>query len=73
MNIDGTGFNTWKECHKTEFVWNHTSTDHKEGEQLEDQRKSGETSSKSGDENRSKGPIIDVYDDDYYYLYITTR
>ena len=30
MNTDGTGFHTCKECHKTEFLWNHTTTDHKE-------------------------------------------
>ena len=44
MNIDGTGFNTCKECHKTESLWNHTTTDDKEGEQLENQRNPGETS-----------------------------
>ena len=38
MNTDGTGFNICKECHKSESLWNHTATDHKEGEQLEDQR-----------------------------------
>ena len=26
---DGTGFNTCKECHKTESLWNHTTTDRK--------------------------------------------
>jgi len=44
MNTDGTGFNTCKECHKTESLWNHTTTDHKEGEQLEDWRNVGESS-----------------------------
>jgi len=38
MNTDGTGFYICKECHKTEPVCNHTTTDHKEGEQLEDRR-----------------------------------
>jgi len=42
MNADGTGFNTCKECH-------HTTTDHKEGEQLEDQRNVGESSCNFGD------------------------
>jgi len=44
-----TGFNTCKECHKTESLWNHTTTDHKEGEQLEDQRNVGESSCNFGD------------------------
>jgi len=43
VNTDGTVFNTCKECHKTESLWNHTTTEHKEGEQLEDQRNVGET------------------------------
>jgi len=41
MNKDGTGFHTCKERHKTESLSNHTTTDHKEGEQLEDQRSVG--------------------------------
>ena len=49
MNTDGTGFNTCKECHKTESLWNHTTTEHKEGEQLEDRRNVGESSCKFGD------------------------
>ena len=49
MNTDGTGFYTCKECHKTEYLWNHTATDRKEGEQLEDQRSVGASSCKSGD------------------------
>ena len=49
MNTDGTGFSTCKECHKTESLWNHTTTDHKEGEQLEDQRNVGESSCNFGD------------------------
>ena len=49
MNTDGTGFNTCKECHKTESLWNHTTTDHKEGEQLEDRRNVGESSCNFGD------------------------
>jgi len=49
MNTDGTGFHTYKECHKTEYLWNHTTTDHKEGEQLEDRRSVGASSCNSGD------------------------
>ena len=49
MNTDGTGFNTRKECHKTESLWNRTTTDHKEGEQLEDRRNVGESSCNFGD------------------------
>ena len=49
MNADGTGFNTCKECHKTESLWNHTTTDHKEREQLEDRRNVGESSCNFGD------------------------
>ena len=49
MNTDGTGFSTCKECHKTESFWNQTTTDHKEGEQLEDRRNVGESSCNFGD------------------------
>ena len=49
MNTDGTGFHTCKECHKTESLWYHTTTDHKEGEQLEDRRSVGASSCNSGD------------------------
>jgi len=49
MNTDGTGFHTCKECHKTETFWNHTTTDHKEGEQLEDRRSVGARRCNSGD------------------------
>jgi len=63
MNTDWTGIYTCKECHKTESRWNHT-TDHKEGEQLEDQRNDGENSCNSGDGTDQTGPIHDVYDDD---------
>ena len=45
----GTGFYTCKECHKTEILWNHTTTDHKEGERLEDRRSVGMSSCNSGD------------------------
>ena len=38
-----------KECHKTESLSNHTTTDHKEGEQLEDRRRVGASSCNSGD------------------------
>ena len=41
LNTDGTGFFTCKDCHKNESLWNHTTTDHKEGGQLEDQRSIG--------------------------------
>ena len=40
---------TCKECHKTESLWNHTTTDHKEGEQLEDWRNVGESGCNFGD------------------------
>ena len=43
MNTDGTGFNTCKECYKTESLWNHTTTDCNEEEQLEDRRNVGES------------------------------
>ena len=49
MNTDGTGLSTCKECHKTESLWNHTTTDHNEGEQLEDRRNVGESSCNFGD------------------------
>jgi len=49
MNADGTGFNACKECHKTESFSNHTTTDHKEGVQLEDRRNVGESSCNFGD------------------------
>jgi len=63
MNTDGTGFHTWKECHKTESLWNHTTTDHKEGEQSEDRRSAG-ASSCNWRRSGSKGSILYVYDDD---------
>jgi len=49
MNTDGTGFHTCKECHKTESLWNHTTTDHKEGEQLKDRISVGASSCNCGD------------------------
>jgi hypothetical protein len=49
MNTHWTGFYTCKECHKTESLWNHTTTDHKEGEELEGRRNDGEGSCNSGD------------------------
>jgi len=49
MNTDGTGFHTCKECHKTESLWNHSTSDHREGEQLEDRRSVGASSCNSGD------------------------
>ena len=36
-----TGFHNWKKCHKTESFWNRATTDHREGEQLEDRRNAG--------------------------------
>jgi len=42
-------FNTCKEFHKTESLCNHTSTDRKEGEQLEDLRSVGASSCNCGD------------------------
>jgi hypothetical protein len=49
MYIEGTGFYTFKECHKTESLRNHTTTAHKEREQLGDRRNAGENSCNSGD------------------------
>jgi len=49
MSTDGTGFHTCKDCHKTESLWNHTTTDHKEGEQLEDRRSVGASRWNCGD------------------------
>ena len=66
MNRDGTGFHTCKECHKTEYLWNHTTADHKEGEQLEDRRSVGTSSCYSGDgTNRNVHLVFDDDDDDY--------
>ena len=64
MNTDWTGIYTCKEWHKTGSRWNHITTDHKEGEQLEDRRNVGENSCNSGDGMDQTGPILDVYDDD---------
>jgi len=49
MNKDGNSFSTCKECHKTESLWNYTTTDHKEGEQLEDRRSVVDSSCNCGD------------------------
>ena len=49
MNTDWTGFYTCKECHKSESLWNHITTDHKVGEKLEDRRNVGKSSCNSGD------------------------
>jgi hypothetical protein len=49
MYIEGTGFYTCKECHKTEFLQNHTVTAHKERERLGDRRNVGESSCNSGE------------------------
>ena len=64
MNTDWTAIYTCKECHKTEYRWNHTATDHKQREQWEDGRNVGENSCNSADGTDQTGPIIDVYDDD---------
>ena len=63
MNTDGNGFHTCKECHKTESLSNHNTTDHKEGEQLEDRRSVGASSCNCGDGTDQRGPVLDVYDD----------
>jgi hypothetical protein len=44
MYIEGTGFYTFIECHKTESLRNHTATAHKERERLGDRRNAGECS-----------------------------
>jgi len=49
MNTDGTGFHTCKECHKTESLWNHTTIDNKEREQLKDRRSVCASNCNSGD------------------------
>jgi hypothetical protein len=49
MYIEGTGFYTCKECHKTESLRIHTATVHKEREQLGDRRNAGESSCNFGD------------------------
>jgi len=49
MNTDGTGFYTCKECHQTESLSYHITTDHKEEEQLKYRRNVGESSCNSGD------------------------
>ena len=64
MIAEWIGIYTCKECHKTESIWNHNTTDHKEGEQLEDRRNIGENSCNSEDGTYQIGPILDVYDDD---------
>jgi len=40
---------TCKECHKTESLWSHTTTDNREEEQLEDRRNVDESCCNSGD------------------------
>jgi hypothetical protein len=58
MTTDWTGFCTCKECHKTESPWNHTTTDHNEGEQLEDRRNFGESICNSGDRTDQRGQSL---------------
>ena len=75
MNTDGTGFHTCKESHKTESLWNHTATAHKEGEQLEDRRSVGASSCNCGDgtDQRVQSLIfmmmMMIWYDIYYYNY----
>ena len=42
-NTERNGFYTYKECHKTEFLENPTSTDRKEEDQLDDLKNVGES------------------------------
>ena len=49
LNTDRIGFFTCKECYKTKSLWNHTTTHHKQGEQLEDRKSVGASSCNSGD------------------------
>jgi hypothetical protein len=49
MYIEETGFYTFKKCHKTESLQNHTATAHKERERLGDRRNVGESSCNCGD------------------------
>jgi hypothetical protein len=49
MYVEGTGFYTCKECHKTVSRRNHTATAHKERKRLGDRRNAGENSCNSGD------------------------
>jgi len=44
--------------------WNHTTTDNKEGEELEVRRNDAENNCNSGDGTDQTFPIFDVYDDD---------
>jgi len=53
-----TGFYTCKECHQTESLWNHITTDQKEEEQLEDRRNVGENSCNSGDETDQRAQSL---------------
>ena len=48
---------TCKECHKTESLWNHTTTAHKEREQLGDRRNDGESNCNSGDGTGQMTPL----------------
>jgi hypothetical protein len=58
MYIEGTGFYTFKECHKTESLLNRTATAHKERERLGDRRML-----ELWRRNGPNGPTLDVYDD----------
>ena len=49
LNTEGTGFFNCKECDKTESLWKHNTTDHEEGEQLENWRSVGASNCNSGD------------------------
>jgi hypothetical protein len=49
MNTEGTDSYKCKECYNTESLSNHTTTVHKEREELENRRNAGEISCNSGD------------------------
>jgi len=72
MNTDGTGFHTYKECHKNEYLKKHTTTDHKEGEQLEDRSSVGASSCNCGDGTyqRVQSFMFNDDDDDEYFFFL---
>jgi hypothetical protein len=65
MYIEGTGFYTCKERHKTESLRNHAATAHRDRERLGDRINVGESSCNCGD-----GTSLDVYDDDFNKLVV---
>jgi len=70
INCNSVGYYKYIVLHKTKSRWNHITTDHNEGEQLEDRRNVGENSCNSGDGTDQTGPILDVYDDDDDALFL---